>query len=137
MSRATLRRTVRFRATHHYGHSHRTAAENREAWGRLADPHPHDYAVTVWIEGEAEPATGFVVDLTALDERLERLLGPLRGADLNRVVPPVADGESQPSCEALARWAFDLLTADLPDGARLVRLQWDESPDLGASVVAG
>ena len=136
MSPAHLERTVAFHALHHYRHPEWPEARNREAFGSLADPHPHDYRVTAVVSGPMDPVTGFVVDLPVLDSALERIVGPLRNADLNRVIPRFADGGQLPSCENLARWFHEELSDSLPAGLRLRRVRVAESETLAASYPA-
>ena len=43
-------------------------AKNLEVFGKCSYPnyHGHNYALEVWVEGEIDPNTGFVVDLKTL-----------------------------------------------------------------------
>ena len=131
-----LIRTIRFRATHHYSVKDWDEVRNRHAFGALVDPHPHDYVVTVEVEGEPDPITGFVVDLPFLDALLEEAVGPLRGADLNQAIPEVAQGRAQPSTEFLARWIWDRLEPGMSGSARLRRVRVAESAELAGEVVS-
>ena len=129
MPEALLERTVRFRARHHYRRADWSEGRNREAFGAVADPHDHEYAVTVAVCGRLD-AQGFVVDLAALDRLLAELLGPLHGGDLNALLFP--DGKVQPTTEALARWVWEGLVGRVPAPARLARVRVAESPELAA-----
>ena len=131
MADAALERTVRFRATHHYRRAGWSEAQNREAFGAVADPHSHDYAVTVVVRGPIDPS-GFVVDLAALDRLLADDLGPLQGADLNQAIPGLEDGTLQPSSEALARRLWERLESRIPGTARLIMVRVAESANLAA-----
>lgn len=129
-ARAELQRSVTFRAVHRYRRPGRSAAEDRAVFGALADPHPHDYRLTVGVAGPMEPVTGFVTDLPALDRCLEQVVGPLRDGDLNALVFP--GGEELPSCENLARWFFRVLGERVPPPAALRWVRLAESDDLAA-----
>ncbi len=131
MPDAELERTVRVRAAHHYERRDWSPDRNREAFGAVAEPHPHDYAVTVTVRGPIDEH-GFAVDLPGLDALLAREIGGLEGGDLNALVPDVRAGRLQPSTEMLARWLFETLEGRIPGGARLVRVRVAESPDLAA-----
>ncbi len=124
MSEVVLERTVRFSASHRYRRSEWSAERNRQAFGPVADPHVHDYAVTVSVRGEMD-AYGFVVDLDALDAALAGVVDPLDQGDLNRQV--FTDGRVQPSTEALARWLWVQMEDRIPPPARLVRVRVAES----------
>jgi 6-pyruvoyl-tetrahydropterin synthase len=128
---AELERTVRVRATHRYERRDWSPERNREAFGAVAQPHAHEYAVTVTVRGPIDEH-GFAVDLPALDALLAREVGALDGGDLNALVPDVRSGRLQPSTEMLARWLWDTLEGRIPGGARLVRVRVAESPDLAA-----
>jgi 6-pyruvoyltetrahydropterin/6-carboxytetrahydropterin synthase len=135
MSRASLLRVVRFSATHRYGVSTWTGAENSAAFGGLTEVHEHAFRAEIVVEGIPHPVTGFVVDLPELDRiLLEEVVGPLDGAHLNDAVADFREGLLQPSTEALARWIGDRVRARLvpPTHLRLVRV-W-ESEDLAGEV---
>lgn len=131
MAEATLERSVCFRATHHYRRADWSPEKNREAFGPLGDPHPHDWVVAVRVRGPLD-AHGFVLDLAALDRLLGEVLGVLDGADLNQVVPEMGSGHLQPSTEALARWAWERLAEQIPEPAYLIRVRVAESEGLAA-----
>jgi 6-pyruvoyltetrahydropterin/6-carboxytetrahydropterin synthase len=128
---AQLERTVRVRATHRYDRRDWSPERNREVFGAVAEPHAHDYAVTVTVRGPIDEH-GFLVDLPALDELLAREVGALDGGDLNAIVRDVRSGRLQPSTETLARWLWETLEGRVPGGARLVRVRVAESADLAA-----
>lgn len=134
MHEATLIRTVRFSAGHHYRRPGWSEEENRRVFGASANPHGHDYELEVHVRGPVDPETGFVVDLGALDELLRRrVVEPLDQQDLTRVIPAFAPGEAIPTSEALARWLFRRLEPEIPgEACRLVRVRLHESDTLAA-----
>lgn len=129
-----LTRTVSFRARHHYWRADWTAERNREVYGTLADPagHAHDYRCAVTLTGPVDPPSGGVVDLGDLDRLLAEEIGPLDGADLNAVLPDVATGATQPTCEVLALHLFARIARRLPAGIRLARVRVAEDATLHA-----
>jgi 6-pyruvoyltetrahydropterin/6-carboxytetrahydropterin synthase len=137
MSVTRLHRVVRFHAVHHYRRADWSPEENARVFGELTRSHGHDYAVRVTVSGEPDPATGFLVDLTALDAVLDgEVRAVLHGSDLNQVLPGVSRGEEQPSCEVLARWVWSRIEGRLPAGTELERVQVWESDDLGGEVAS-
>jgi 6-pyruvoyl-tetrahydropterin synthase len=132
---ALLERTLLVRAVHHYGRRNWSAERNREAFGAVADPHPHDWTVTVGVRGPLDE-DGFVVDLTALDRVLGEVVGALEGADLNEAVPDVREGRLQPSTETIARWLWEELEGRIPGSARLARVRVAESAELASEYPA-
>ena len=137
MPTARFERTYHFTATHHYRRTDWDEARNRAVFGDLADPHEHDWAVTLCTLGRMADVTGFSVDLPALDALAAEVIGDWQGADLNAVVPPVAAGEVLPSCEALAHWLFGVFARRLPEGAELLFVRVAESDEIAAMFAAG
>lgn len=134
---ASLVRRVGFTATHRYELPSVSAEENRQRFGPQALPHSHDWELEVEVTGPMDPHTGFVVDLPALDQLLEGLVAPLRGNDLNGVIPEVRDGTMQPSTESLAAWFWRSLEPQIPGAARLTRVRVYEARDLFAEFRGG
>jgi 6-pyruvoyltetrahydropterin/6-carboxytetrahydropterin synthase len=61
-------------------------AQNREVYGKCANPHGHghNYTVEVLVGGEIDPATGMVCDLAELDGCVAReVLEPFDHQNLN------------------------------------------------------
>lgn len=135
MAEAALERTVRVRAKHHYHRPDWSEARNREVFGAVAEPHAHDYLVTITVRGALD-AHGFVVDLPRLDRAIAEEVAALDGGDLNVLVPEVRAGRLQPSTEALARWLWGRLEGRVPPPARLARVRVAESPELAAEYPA-
>lgn len=128
-----LLRAVTFTATHRYHRPDWTPERNREVFGANAEPHAHDWRLEVAVTGPLDPATGWTVDLDALDRILdEEVTARFGGSDLHEEIPEVARGEIQPSTEELARWLFRRLADRMPPESRLVRVRLWEGPDLGA-----
>ncbi|CAN5736421.1 6-carboxytetrahydropterin synthase [soil metagenome] len=135
MSRASVLRVIRFRATHRYGVATWSDAENAAAFGALSEPHEHAFRVEVSVEGISHPETGFVVDLPSLDRiLLEEVTVPLDGTHLNDSVPEFRKGLVQPSTEALARWIGDRIRARISPPTHLRRVRVWESDDLAGEV---
>lgn len=134
---ARLIRAVRFRAVHHYHRPAWSDEENRRVFGAQAEPHAHDWRVEVHVAGPMDPATGWCVDLAALDTVLGEAMTGWDGGDLNAHVPAVARGEMTPSTENLARWLHGRLGGALPGPARVVEVRVFESDGLGSCWPAG
>jgi 6-pyruvoyltetrahydropterin/6-carboxytetrahydropterin synthase len=135
----SLSRGVGFRAVHRLYRTDWSEAENRAAFGPLADPpgHPHDYHCVVTVSGPLAPLRGMVIDLTLLDRLLqEEVVTPLAGRILNEVVPEVADGGALATCETLAVHLFARLARRLPAGVTLERVRVQEDPTLYADCTA-
>lgn len=129
---AELTRRTRFRARHAYRVPGGDEAGSEAAFGALSRPHGHTFSLDVTVRGPMDPATGFVVDLAALDDALEALVGPLRGTLLNESVEALRGGRPLPCTEALARWAWERLVDAVPGSARLHAVRVAEDDDLWA-----
>lgn len=128
----SLTRTVHFPARHRMYRPDWPEARNREAFGALADYHPHDYTCTVTVSGPLDPDSGMVMDLALLDRILEEaVLQPLAGQALNERVT-FEDHRPPATCEAVAAWVFPRIAARLPAGATLERVRIAEDPTLHA-----
>jgi 6-pyruvoyltetrahydropterin/6-carboxytetrahydropterin synthase len=93
-----------------------TPEENQAVYGKCNNPHGHghNYVVEVVVGGEADPQTGMVVDMGALDAVAHaRVIGRFDGANLN-LDPLFAD--RVPTTENLCRAIFGLLKDALPAG---------------------
>jgi 6-pyruvoyltetrahydropterin/6-carboxytetrahydropterin synthase len=131
-----LERRYRFSASHLYRRPEWSEEENRARFGKCANlpGHGHNYRLFVTVEGEVDDATGFVVDLGALDALVtEKVVEPLDHQHLNAAIPEFA--ASIPSSENLVRWIHARLVDALPGRAKLAKLRLEEDEDLAAEWV--
>lgn len=134
-SRHTLTRVVTFHATHRYHVAAWSEEENHRAFGWTTTPpgHGHLYRVEVTIAGPLRPVTGMIMDLVELDGILaDEIVVPLGGQHLNAVLPDVADGTTQPTCEVLAAWCFQRVARRLPSDLTVDRVRVAEDATLWA-----
>lgn len=130
MSKVCFGRTVRFRASHYYRLPGENLAKSKLRFGESADPHVHDWSLTLWLEAVPDPLTGMAVDLVTVDEVLHReVVSRFHQACINDAVPYFF--EHQPTTESLAVYFAELLSPLLRP-ATLVRVRVAESEDLFA-----
>lgn len=130
-----LERRFRFSASHLYRRSDWTEEENRRRFGKCANlpGHGHNYRLFVSVTGAVDSATGFVVDLGALDQTVAtRVVDILDHQHLNSALPEFADGGAIPSSENLLLWIVRRLEGALPKGVTLAKLRLEEDEDLAA-----
>ncbi len=74
MSRVTVTRRVRFNAAHRVHNPQLSEAENARLFGKCNNPnwHGHNYTLDVSVDGEIDPKTGYVCDLSQLKKVVER-----------------------------------------------------------------
>jgi 6-pyruvoyltetrahydropterin/6-carboxytetrahydropterin synthase len=129
MSRVRVTRRVHFSAAHRLGREEWTASRNAEVFGSCANPnwHGHNYELDVTVEGEIDPATGFVIDLKRVKELVEdRVLRSVDHRNLNMDVPWLRG--VNPTTEHLVVAIWQRLAGSLPDTVRLARLVLWETP---------
>lgn len=134
-----LERRYRFSASHLYRRPEWTEEENRRRFGKCANlpGHGHNYRLWVTVEGTVDSATGFVVDLGALDALIaDRVIERLDHQHLNAALPEFGEGGAIPSSENLIGWILDQLASQLPPEVSLVRLRLEEDEDLAAEWVS-
>jgi 6-pyruvoyltetrahydropterin/6-carboxytetrahydropterin synthase len=134
-----LERRYRFSASHLYRRPDWSEAQNRARFGKCANlpGHGHNYRLFVRVGGEVDPATGFVIDLGALDTLVrEHVVERLDHQHLNIVLPEFGEGRAIPSSENLIGWIRDQLVDRMPVGSHLAKLRLEEDEDLAAEWMA-
>jgi 6-pyruvoyltetrahydropterin/6-carboxytetrahydropterin synthase len=122
-----ITRRVHFSAAHRLHNPALSDDENRRTFGLCNSPnfHGHNYELDVTVEGEPDPATGYVVDLGHLRDAAESVIGDLDHRNLNVDVPWLRD--VLPSAENLVVAIWNRLAPLVPRG-RLARLVLWETP---------
>ena len=131
-----LTRRATFSASHYYWNDAWTSEENELVFGRCANRngHGHNYTLEVTVAGEADPVTGFVVDLKQLKDVMEKeVVAAYDHRHLNLEVPEFKT--TIPTTENIAVAIFRRLQGKIP-GARLHRVRVYEMPDLFADCYA-
>ena len=87
----------------------------------VADGHPysrlhgHSFKVEIFLRGEPDPATSWVVDFGKIDRVLKGLREQLDHHYLNEI-----EGLENPTSEVLAKWIWDRLAPTLPGLTQVV-----------------
>ena len=103
-----------------------SAEQNRAAYGKCNNPngHGHNYVVEVLVGGAVDPETGMVLNLTALDETVEkRVIDRFDHTNLN------LDSLFQnlvPTTENLCRAVYELLDGAV-EPAKLAQVRVEET----------
>lgn len=132
-----LSRTMHFNAGRSLWRSDWTPERNREVYGEEG-PHGygHNYELEVAVEGEVDPETAMVVNLTDLDRILrDEVDGPLDHRNLNLDVPEFA--AVSPTAERLAAWIWERVDARIRrEGwpCRLSRLRLKLEPGFAVEI---
>lgn len=129
MPRVRVTRRLHFSAAHRLYRPDWTDERNAEVFGACSNPlwHGHNYEMDVTVDGEIDPATGYVLDLKVLRDRVEELVvGDVDHRNLNRQVPWL-EGVN-PTTENLVVAIWDRLVDALPEEVRLHRIVLWETP---------
>jgi 6-pyruvoyltetrahydropterin/6-carboxytetrahydropterin synthase len=128
MPSVRVTRRVHFAAAHRLHNADFSEERNREVFGLCNNPnwHGHNYELDVTVEGDVDPATGYVMDLKRLRDVVEEtVLNDVDHRNLNVDVPWMAG--VIPSTENLVVEIWRRLAPAIRDG-RLVRLVLWETP---------
>lgn len=111
-----LGRRVEFEASHFYRLPELAEYENRLRFGNAANPHGHNYTLTVEAMGAVNPTTGMVVNIKDIDTFLEeRIVAQLDHKCLNLDHPAFRD--RLPTTENAALFIWRELDGKLPNVA--------------------
>ncbi len=127
-----LTRKAEFSAAHYYWNDAWSQQENENVFGKCANRngHGHNYTLEVTVAGEIDPVSGFVVDLKALKDVMEReVVQVYDHRHLNLEVPEFRS--VIPTTENIAIAIWKRLEQKIV-GARLQRVRVYEMPDLFA-----
>lgn len=127
-----LTRKAEFSAAHYYYNDAWSQQENEKVFGKCANRngHGHNYTLEVTVAGEIDPVSGFVVDLKALKDVIEReVIQVYDHRHLNLEVPEFRS--VNPTTENIAIAIWKRLEPKIA-GARLQRVRVYEMPDLFA-----
>lgn len=127
MPTVTVTRRVHFNAAHRLHSPSLSDAENRRVFGPCNNPnfHGHNYELEVSVEGDIDPVTGFVANLSLIKSVVERrVLELLDHRNLNLDVPGLE--AVNPTTENLVVLIWRLLDGHLP--GKLKKLTLWETP---------
>jgi 6-pyruvoyltetrahydropterin/6-carboxytetrahydropterin synthase len=122
----SLTRRYRFSASHRLHNRLFSEEQNRELYGKCANPrgHGHNYVVEVTVAGPVDPATGMVANLGDLDPFVEREV--IEAFDHKYLNEQIAEfGKLVPTTENVCREIYRRLKP-FP-AARLERVRIEET----------
>lgn len=102
-------RRVHFSAAHAYAKPGATFEENKKIYGSSAKPAGlgHNFKVEAHFEGQIDPQTGMIINLSDIDSWLKKMIAPLDHHHLNNDVEFFK--KNVPTAENIARYCFDSL----------------------------
>jgi len=129
-----LSRRVHFCCSHRYHNPAWDDAKNVEVFGRCNLPHGHghNYVLDVSLQGDIDPDTGMVINLTEVDRILkEEVTDVLDHKNLNLDIDAFKD--QIPTTENLAKYIWDKITARL-EGVTVTAVRLWEDPELWVEI---
>lgn len=111
-----LSRKYHFCSAHRLHSVHLTEEENLQIFGKCNNPygHGHNYYLLVTVEGEPDPLTGMIVNLTEMDRIIEEeIMSRFDHKHLNLDTEEFK--QLNPTSEVLASVIYDLLSSRLPN----------------------
>jgi 6-pyruvoyltetrahydropterin/6-carboxytetrahydropterin synthase len=103
-----------FNAAHRLFNPNWSDEQNREVFGKCNNPnfHGHNYVIEVWVDGDIDPDTGYVIDLKVLRDIIKReIIEPFDHRNLNLDCPEFA--HLNPTAENIALVCWNKLRAAL------------------------
>lgn len=135
-SKPLLARRVQFRCAHLYHQPQISRDENQKIFGACFSPHGHGHTYTLeaYFQGDIDPVTGMILNLTEVDEILNRALEPVRDKHRNF---EVAEFKTKiPTTENLALFLKGRIEDQIKTRpARLSRLRLYESDSLWVDII--
>jgi 6-pyruvoyltetrahydropterin/6-carboxytetrahydropterin synthase len=128
MPTVRVTRRVHFSAAHRLNNPELSSEENARLYGLCNSPnyHGHNYELDITVEGEVDPATGYVLDMGRIRAIAEEVvIRDLDHRNLNEDVPWLAG--VIPSTENIVMHVWQRLAGKIPNG-RLHRLVLWETP---------
>src|SRR5689334_22708481 len=121
---AQIGRRESFNAAHRLYDPGLSEDENRRVFGKCANLHGHNYVLEVVVEGEIDPANGYVMDLKFLSEVIcRRVISDVDHRNLNCDVPWLAG--RIPTAENLALTFWERIRTELPEGRLRTLRVWE------------
>lgn len=117
-----------FSASHRYYRKDWTESQNRKVFGKCVNFHGHNYMLDVTVEGDVNPETGMVINLSDLKEIVNQVLDEFDHKNLNEDLPYFKN--KIPTTENIAMVLWELILDKLPDTVKLSEIKLFETNDL-------
>jgi 6-pyruvoyltetrahydropterin/6-carboxytetrahydropterin synthase len=117
-----------FEAAHRLHNPERDDEWNRRVYGKCNNPngHGHNYLLEVTVEGEVDPETGYLIDMSDLKEIIRRaVVNEVDHRHLNIDVPWLAT--TIPTAENLARVFYERISSEMPGAIHLTSVTVHET----------
>jgi 6-pyruvoyltetrahydropterin/6-carboxytetrahydropterin synthase len=123
-----------FEAAHRLHNPVQSDDWNRRVFGKCNNPHGHghNYVLEASVDGDVDPATGYLIDMKVLKDIIRRtVVDEVDHRHLSIEVPWLAGANT--TAENLARVFFERIAPALPAGVRLAAVTVHETERNSAS----
>ena len=125
MNNPIITKKYHFCASHKYGNDSWSEEKNLEVFGKDYNTHGHNYILEVSVAGPIDPDSGWLVDLSTLNQIVKTKIVNVLDHSQIEVDVDWFKGK-QPSSENILIWIWDQIVADLEQGS-LYRLRLVET----------
>ena len=125
MNKPIITKKYHFCASHKYGNDYWSKEKNLEVFGKDYNTHGHNYILEVSISGPIDPDSGWLVDLSTLNEIVKTKIVEILDHSQIEVDVDWFKGK-QPSSENILIWIWDQIVSEL-EGGSLYRLRLVET----------
>ena len=125
MKNPIITKKYHFSASHKYGNDYWSEEKNLEVFGKDYNTHGHNYILEVSVVGPIDPDSGWLVDLSTLNQIVKTKIVNVLDHSQIEVDVDWFKGK-QPSSENILIWIWDQIVADLEQGS-LYRLRLVET----------
>ncbi len=119
-------RRVNFNSAHRLYRKDWSDKKNDEIFGKCNNPnyHGHNYVMEVWIEGDVDPETGYVIDLKILKKIIhDNIVERFDHKNLNLDIPEFKD--LIPTAENIIKVSWNILRKELDQKYNLKLRLWE------------
>jgi len=125
MSDPIITKKYNFCSSHKYGNAHWSEQKNLEVFGKDYNNHGHNYILEVSVKGPVNQDTGWLIDLTDLNEIVKtNVVDILDHSQIEEDIEWFKD--KQPSSENILIWAWGKIEPFIEKG-KLYRLRLVET----------
>ena len=125
MTYPIITKKYHFCSSHKYGNDSWSEKKNLEVFGKDYNSHGHNYILEVSVAGPIDPDSGWLVDLSTLNQIVKTKIVNVLDHSQIEVDVDWFKGK-QPSSENILIWIWDQIVADLEQGS-LYRLRLVET----------
>ncbi len=124
-----ITKQFKFCAAHKYWNENWSEEKNKKIFEDDVKVHGHNYELDVTIKGDANPESGFIINISELKEIVNKyVINVLDHSEIQNDVKWFID--KQPSTENLVIFIWQEIVSQIPKGAVLYKIKLRETPTI-------